>query len=285
MSGCLPGWSPPCPLRASSATADRFTTTKPRRPSEKTPSDRAPCRRRWRPGLTAGATMPPARLWMTSKAVPETPCWTTISSIRAANAEPVGGVNESGARRQARRIPTPSSPDAMGYSRCRTGREPPTLSRRGPLSIQPGGFSAPRREHRVPPHYPLTPPHTVVGRELPTDPAGTPRRPPVAITAAARMSQPGLGRAPGCGVGFADTRAKAARAEADQHIRAARLVAGNSLDVNDCRELLSMLGLTVPRADTTPAPHTRPSPGVGNQYPGFYRDTSNAFHSTEGARA
>ena len=77
----------------------------------------------------------------------------------------------------------------------------------------------------------------------------------------------------------------AARAEADQQIRAARLVAGNSLDVNDCRELLSMLGLTVPRADTTPAPHTRPSPGVGNQYPGFYRDTSNAFHSTEGARA
>lgn len=77
----------------------------------------------------------------------------------------------------------------------------------------------------------------------------------------------------------------AARAEADQQIRAARLVAGNSLDVNDCRELLSMLGLTVPRTDTTPTPHTQPSPGVGNLYPGSYQDTSNAFHSTEGARA
>ena len=87
------------------------------------------------------------------------------------------------------------------------------------------------------------------------------------------MRRLGLDRARGCGVGFADSRAMAARAEADQQVRAAWLVAGNSLDVDDCRELLCMLGLTVPSGDTAPAQRTRPS-----------RTTSNAVHSTEGAR-
>ena len=163
-----------------------------------------------------------------------------------------------------------------GVQSTEMGREPPALSRRGPPSIQPRGFSARGRERCLPPHYSLTPPRTVVGHEPPADPA--------AITNAARMSRPGLDRAPGCRVGFADTRAMAARAEADQRVRAARLVAANSLDVNDCRELLCMLGLTAPSSGTAPAQHTRPSPSAGEQRPGSYRDISNAFHSTEGAR-
>ncbi|MFC0436942.1 hypothetical protein [Kutzneria buriramensis] len=54
------------------------------------------------------------------------------------------------------------------------------------------------------------------------------------------MRQPGPDRPPG----FADARASAEQAEAAQRRQAARLVAGKSLDADDCRELLSMLGLT-----------------------------------------
>lgn len=54
------------------------------------------------------------------------------------------------------------------------------------------------------------------------------------------MRQPGPDSPPR----FADARASAEQAEAVQRRQAARLVAGKSLDVDDCRELLSMLGLT-----------------------------------------
>jgi hypothetical protein len=75
-----------------------------------------------------------------------------------------------------------------------------------------------------------------------------------------------------------------AMAEAEQQIRAARLVAGHSLDVNDCRELLSMLGLAVPSTNRSPAPHTRPYPSADDQRPSLPRATANTFHSIEGTR-
>jgi hypothetical protein len=53
-------------------------------------------------------------------------------------------------------------------------------------------------------------------------------------------------------VGFADARAAADRAETVQRSQAARTVADNSVDANDCRELLLMLGLPDPPADGAP---------------------------------
>ncbi|MFI9009079.1 hypothetical protein ACIGNX_17820 [Actinosynnema sp. NPDC053489] len=47
----------------------------------------------------------------------------------------------------------------------------------------------------------------------------------------------------GTAVGFADARAAANRVEAVRRDQAARTVAGNAVDADDCRELLSMLGL------------------------------------------
>ncbi|MGM1063023.1 hypothetical protein [Saccharothrix sp. Mg75] len=44
-------------------------------------------------------------------------------------------------------------------------------------------------------------------------------------------------------VNFAEVRAAADQAEAVQRTRAAHTVADNAIDVDDCRELLSMLGL------------------------------------------
>ncbi len=51
------------------------------------------------------------------------------------------------------------------------------------------------------------------------------------------------GRTRGAPIDFAENRAAADRAEAEQRVQAARTVADHSLDVSDCRELLSMLGL------------------------------------------
>ncbi|WP_367138478.1 hypothetical protein [Saccharothrix sp. HUAS TT1] len=47
-------------------------------------------------------------------------------------------------------------------------------------------------------------------------------------------------------MGFADARAAADRAETIQRSMAARTVVDNSVDANDCRELLLMLGLPDP---------------------------------------
>lgn len=55
--------------------------------------------------------------------------------------------------------------------------------------------------------------------------------------------------------GFAQARAAAARAEVAQRVQAARTVAGNSLDAQDRRTLLSMLDLPDPaQDDDLPAP-------------------------------
>ncbi|ONI80319.1 hypothetical protein ALI22I_44000 [Saccharothrix sp. ALI-22-I] len=53
-------------------------------------------------------------------------------------------------------------------------------------------------------------------------------------------------------MGFADARAAADRAENVQRSQAARTVADNSVDANDCRELLLMLGLPDPPAGNAP---------------------------------
>jgi hypothetical protein len=52
---------------------------------------------------------------------------------------------------------------------------------------------------------------------------------------------------------FGQERAAAAdRSRAIQQARASVTVAGHALDVTDCRELLSMLGLTAEEADAVP---------------------------------
>ncbi|OKI15386.1 hypothetical protein A6A25_13780 [Saccharothrix sp. CB00851] len=53
-------------------------------------------------------------------------------------------------------------------------------------------------------------------------------------------------------MGFADARAAADRAETIQRHQAARTVLDNSVDANDCAELLSMLGLAAPQEDDAP---------------------------------
>ncbi|GGP78424.1 hypothetical protein [Saccharothrix coeruleofusca] len=65
-------------------------------------------------------------------------------------------------------------------------------------------------------------------------------------------------RSRGAAADFAETRSAAQRAEAARQIRAGRTVANHSLDANDRRELLSMLGL--PGADPDTAPHDRHVP-------------------------
>jgi hypothetical protein len=82
--------------------------------------------------------------------------------------------------------------------------------------------------------------------------------------------------------GFGDARASAERAEAAQRVQAARLVAGRSLDVEDCRELLSMLGL----AASTPAhgPSLRPRARDQRQT-NPDRVAPGAFQPAEGTRA
>lgn len=60
------------------------------------------------------------------------------------------------------------------------------------------------------------------------------------------------GRTQGAAVGFADARAAADRAETVQRNQAARTVADNSVDANDCRELLLMLGLPDPPSGNAP---------------------------------
>ncbi|QFZ23015.1 hypothetical protein [Saccharothrix syringae] len=74
-------------------------------------------------------------------------------------------------------------------------------------------------------------------------------------------------------VGFTEARAVADRAEAVQRRQAARTVADHSLDVGDCRELLSMLGLSGRQPDAAAQDATSP-----------HRDAPGAFRSTEGAR-
>jgi hypothetical protein len=66
------------------------------------------------------------------------------------------------------------------------------------------------------------------------------------------MTQTRPGRSQGAAVGFADARAAADRAETVQRNQAARTVADNSVDANDCRELLLMLGLPDPPAGNEP---------------------------------
>ncbi|PSL56120.1 hypothetical protein B0I31_104411 [Saccharothrix carnea] len=66
------------------------------------------------------------------------------------------------------------------------------------------------------------------------------------------MTQTRPGRSQGAAVGFADARAAADRAETIQRNQAARTVLDNSVDANDCAELLSMLGLPDPPADDAP---------------------------------
>ncbi|MDR6596383.1 hypothetical protein ACFFSW_27050 [Saccharothrix longispora] len=85
-------------------------------------------------------------------------------------------------------------------------------------------------------------------------------------------------RAGGTNVGFAEARAATDVAEAAQQFQAARTVADHSLDVSDCRELLSMLGLSARSADTpTPARQERPVNRT-------HRDAQGAYRPTEGAR-
>ncbi|MGM1065333.1 hypothetical protein [Saccharothrix sp. Mg75] len=85
-------------------------------------------------------------------------------------------------------------------------------------------------------------------------------------------------RAGGTTVGFAEARAATDVAEAAQQFQAARTVADHSLDVSDCRELLSMLGLSARSADK-PAPARQDRPVNGP-----HRDVQGAFRSTGGAR-
>ncbi|MCC8247809.1 hypothetical protein [Saccharothrix luteola] len=66
------------------------------------------------------------------------------------------------------------------------------------------------------------------------------------------MTQTRPGRSQGAAVGFADARAAADRAETVQRHQAARTVADNSVDANDCRELLLMLGLPDLPVDDAP---------------------------------
>jgi hypothetical protein len=54
------------------------------------------------------------------------------------------------------------------------------------------------------------------------------------------------------------------RVRAVQQAMAARTVAGNALDVRDCRELLCMLGLSEPTSKTAPA-HSRAAASAGRQ--------------------
>ncbi|PPK65075.1 hypothetical protein V5P93_004181 [Actinokineospora auranticolor] len=96
-------------------------------------------------------------------------------------------------------------------------------------------------------HKPPTGPTDLTGRLSPPLPAPT--------ASAARTIRHGPDHGPGTGVRFAEMKAVAARAETDQQVRATRLVAGNSLDADDCRELLSMLGLT--GVETTPTRRAR----------------------------
>lgn len=56
----------------------------------------------------------------------------------------------------------------------------------------------------------------------------------------------------GAEINFNEARAAGDKAAATQQIQAARTVAQHSLDVGDCRELLSMLGLSGRRQATAP---------------------------------
>ena len=78
----------------------------------------------------------------------------------------------------------------------------------------------------------------------------------------------------GAAVNFTEVRAATDRAEAGQRVRAALTVAQHSNDVGDCRELLSMLGLSGRKLDTAVAPRDVNGP---------HRDALDA-RSTEGAR-
>jgi hypothetical protein len=55
---------------------------------------------------------------------------------------------------------------------------------------------------------------------------------------------PGTSKSRGGPIGFAEARIATDRAEAAQRLRAALTVADHATDVGDCRELLSMLGLS-----------------------------------------
>lgn len=68
-------------------------------------------------------------------------------------------------------------------------------------------------------------------------------------------------RARGATINFTETRAASDRADAARRHQAARTVAEHSLDASDCRELLSMLGLSGREPDAAP-PRT-PEPAQG----------------------
>ncbi|MFT7840190.1 hypothetical protein Q5530_28955 [Saccharothrix sp. BKS2] len=78
----------------------------------------------------------------------------------------------------------------------------------------------------------------------------------------------------GAAVNFTEARAATDRAEAGQRVRAALTVAQHSNDVGDCRELLSMLGLSGRKLDAAVATH---------DVDGSHRDAPDA-RSTGGLR-
>ncbi|GAA1308046.1 hypothetical protein [Saccharothrix xinjiangensis] len=87
----------------------------------------------------------------------------------------------------------------------------------------------------------------------------------------------------GAEINFNEARAEGDKAAARQQIQAARTVAQHSLDVGDCRELLSMLGLSGRRSGTA-TQHDVPTCAVQDQHADrLYRDAPDS-RATEGAR-